>query len=186
MKATIIPVLLVAFVGVFSCAGQIQFAPDLGDDHSVTADPRTPVPLTPPPSATMDFATRLKAAVEQHDLAGIEALYQTNGVTSAEMKRELSRWQSLLTHITGTNVSVWFKDIGALQPVAHRVWGDNARRLTTHKVTHLAALSTGTAATLVFPLVEVDGKLWIVPSDKARPGSCNKPSGATSGSQQTR
>jgi hypothetical protein len=128
----------------------------------------------------------LKAAIERRDLVGIEALYQTNGVTSGEIKRELSRWQSLLPDIKSTNVSVWFKDFGALPPTAHRVWVDNASRLTTHKVTHLAALSTGTAATLIFPLVEVDGKLWMVPSDKTQPRSRNQPSGATNESQRTR
>ena len=167
----------------FSSTGQIQFALDLGDDNHVAVDPRTPVPLTPSPTAAEDFATHLKSAVERRDLAGLEALYETNRVTSAEMKCELGRWQSLLTNLTSTNVSVFFKDFDALPPGAHRVWSDCAGRLTTHRVTHLAALSTGRFVALVIPLTQVDGRMWIVPSDKVQPSLPNKSSGATNGSR---
>jgi len=185
MKAANIRSLLGTCFVVCSCAGQIQFAPDLGDESSVTADARTPVPLAPPPpDAAEDFVARLKSAVAHRDLAGIEALYQTNGVTSTDMTCELSRWQSRLANMTNSNVSVFFKDLGALPPTAHRVWSDYAGRLTSHKVTHLAASLEGPVVGLAIPLIEVDGRLWIVPSDKVPLNLCSKSGGAASPSHQ--
>jgi hypothetical protein len=179
--------LLFGFAVVLSRAGQIQFAPGFGDDNGAATEQRTPVPLASGPNAITDFATRVKAAVERRDLAGIGELYQTNAVTSGDMKRELNRWQPVLAQAAGSNVSVYFKELGTLPPTARQVWGDYARRLTTHKVTHLAGLQNGSpVVALVLPLIKVDGRLWIVPSDKAQPGSCIKPNNAANGNQPTR
>ena len=173
MKTTTLSLSLLLF-GVAagpSRAGQIQFAPGLDVENGVATEQRTPVPLASGPNAFTDFESRVKAVIERRDLAGAGELYQTNTVTAADMKRELARWQPLFAPGAGSNVAMYFKELGTLpSPAARRVWGDYARRLTTHRVTHLVALSNGTAARLVFPLVEVDGRLWIVPSDKVRPG----------------
>lgn len=188
MKTTILffSLLLFGSAVVLSRAGQIEFAPGFGDDNAAdaAAEPRTPVPLASGPNALTDFATRVETAVEHRDLAGIGELYQTNGVTSGDMKRELNRWQPVLAQAAGAKVSVYFKELGTLPPTAHQVWGDYARRLTTHKVTHLAGLRNGSpVVALVLPLIEVDGRLWIVPSDKLLPGASVMPAKAANGNQ---
>ncbi|HKW30964.1 MAG TPA: hypothetical protein VJT54_16690, partial [Verrucomicrobiae bacterium] len=104
--------------------------------------------------------------------------------TTVDMKRELTRWQAVLAQAAGAKVSVYFKELGKLPPTAHQVWGDYARRLTTHKVTHLAGLLNGSpGVALVLPLIEVDGRLWIVPSHKLRPGASVMPAKAANGNQ---
>ncbi|HEV2437368.1 MAG TPA: hypothetical protein VG077_15360 [Verrucomicrobiae bacterium] len=167
--------LLFGFAALLSRAGQIELAPGLGDDNREAAEPRTPVPPASGPNAMTDFARRVKVAVERRDLTGIWDLYQTNAAATDDLKRELNRWQPVLALAAGSRISVYFKELGTLPPTARQVWGDYARRLTTHKVTHLAFLLNGAQAVLVLPLVEVDGRLLIVPSDKQQPGSCIQP-----------
>ncbi|HLZ53234.1 MAG TPA: hypothetical protein VKS19_02030 [Verrucomicrobiae bacterium] len=189
MKTTILffSLLLFGSAVVLSRAGQIEFAPGFGDDNAAAAEPRTPVPHASGPNAFTDFARRVETAVERRDLAGIRDLYQTNVVTSDDIKRELTRWQPVLAQAAGAKVSVYFKELGKLPPTASQVWGNCARRLTTHKVTHLAGLLNGSpVVALVLPLIEVDGRLWIVPSDKLLPGASVMPANAANGNQPGR
>ena len=177
MKTTTLslPLVFLSLAVVLSGAGQIPFAPGFGDDNDAPVDPRTPVPLSTLPCAITDFEARVKVAVEQRSLVGVEELYQTNAVTADDLKRELARWQPLFAQPGDARVSLFFKELDTLPPKARQVWTDCARGLTTNKVTHLVHLQNGTATALVLPLVEIDGRLWIVPADKRRAGQSVEP-----------
>ena len=178
--------LLFGSAGGLSRAGQIEFAPGFGEDNAAATEPRTPVPLASGPNAFTDFVTRVKAALERRDLARIGELYQTNAVTLDDMKCELARWQPVVGRADGSKASLYFKELGKLPPAARQVWGGFAGRLTSHQVTHLGFLNNGGGVKLMLPLIEVDGRLWIVPSDKVPPGSRIQPGGAVNGNQPAR
>lgn len=178
--------LLFGSAGVFSRAGQIEFAPGFEEHDATAAEPGTPVPLASGPNAFTDFVERVRAALERRDLARIAELYQTNAVTPDDMKREFARWQPVVGQANGSKASLFFKELGKLPPTARQVWGGYARGLTSHQVTHLGFLDNGGGVKLMLPLIEFDGRLWIVPSDKVQPGSCIKPGGVVNDSQPAR
>lgn len=182
----LIPLLLFGFAAVSSSAQQFQFALDLADDNSVAAEQQTQIPLAPIVNVCPDFRGRVEAAVGSRDLAEIENLYQTNAASPSVSKGELARWQPLLAQTTNSQVFLYFKQFDELPPKARELWSDYARRLTALKVTHLAFLRNDTGTSLVLPLIEIDGKLLIVPSEKAQRVSGIKPDGATTGSQPIR
>lgn len=164
--------LLSGFAPAFSRAEPIQFAPGFGElNAAATEQQPTPVPLASGPNAFTDFQTRIKTAVDRRDWAAFEGLYQTNAVTAVDLKRELARWQPLLAPGAGSELYLYFKELGTLPTTAHQFWSGFAQRLTTHKVTHLVHVQNTVGTAFILPLVEVDGRLWIVPSDKIPPGT---------------
>jgi hypothetical protein len=175
--------LLSGFAFIFSCAGQIQFASDFRTPMGADADSQTPIPLAPCADAMMDFETRVQAIFANHDLDGIKDLYQTNSVTAADMQRELALWQPLFAQPADAKVSLFYKEFEGLPPTALQVWTGIARGLTTHKVTHLVHVQNGAGTASVFPLIKIDGRLWVVPSDKRQTGSYCKPISAAGGRQ---
>ena len=88
-----------------------------------------------------DFNSRLQKAVASGELAGIVALYRTNGVTAELMQVELSRWRAVLAGDAKT-VSTAFKELSQLPPEAQKIWTKEARRFTEHAVTHIAFVRT--------------------------------------------
>jgi hypothetical protein len=115
-----------------------------------------------------DFRARLRAAVGTRDMAAIKALYQTNGVSAEQLNEELSRWRPMLEGDAASRVSIQnhgciFRDFSK----SSSIWKHLAERLTTHKATHLVQLLT-TKDYWMLPLVEVESRLLIVPSDKSK------------------
>jgi hypothetical protein len=124
--------------------------------------------LLPGADPFTDFSDRLNAAIQTQNVAALRALYQTNGVSAEQLNDELSRWQPMLEGDANSRVSIRiqgtvFRDFSR----SHKMWKNLAERLTTHKATHLVNLRT-TAGYWMLPLVEVEGRLLIVPSDKSR------------------
>ena len=61
----------------------------------------------------------------------------------------------------------YFKDLNALpSSQARMIWTSEAERLTARRVTHLAFIRCGSVAQLILPLVVVDNRFLIVPSEK--------------------
>jgi hypothetical protein len=187
MKKISFPVLLLALVLTAgpSWAEQIQFVPGAADDGSAATAQETPLLSAPNQKPYADFRASLQTAVESGELGKIRDLYQTNSLAPGDLKRELAHWRPLLAKGGSPTVFLYFKELSALPPTARRVWGDCARRLTTHKVTHLVSVRKGTAASMLLPLIAVDGTLLIVPSDKVEPGPGIE-DGAANGSQSIR
>jgi hypothetical protein len=137
-----------------------------------------------------DFRDRLKAAIETRDLIALQALYQTNGVSTEQLNDELSRWEPMLQSDAMSRVSIqaegcFFRDFSR----SNKMWKKLAERLTTHEGTHLVQLPT-TAGTWILPLVEVEGRLLILPSDKSKDIRLRRedaqPDGPANGSQPIR
>jgi hypothetical protein len=179
--ALLLSLLLSGFAVVLPGTGQVPFAADFGNESAADVDSPTPVPLTPLPAATVDFDARLKLVLANHDPTGIEALYQTNSVTAADRKRELALWRPLFDQPADARVSVFFKEISAMPPAAHQFWTEYIRKLTTHDATHLVRLDTMRGTTSVFPLIEIHGRLWVVPSDKRQISPSTNPDGTKGG-----
>jgi hypothetical protein len=134
-----------------------------------------------------DFAVRLEAAVGTRDVSAVMGLYRTNDVPAAELAGEVAKWQHRLTddaHAQGK--MLWFgKELGTLpSEEVRRWWGEYVQHLTKHHVTHVIQVWLGGSSRLTLPLVSVDGKLCIVPSENESPGG--KPGGAAKGSQPVR
>ena len=115
-----------------------------------------------------EFHNRLQTAVEARDLVAIQRLYQTNGVAKETLKFELGRWKQLLDENTKVTPGLWFKELSTLPPKARQCWTEYAHGLTDREVTHLCFLtfSPRNVVRLGLPLVMVDGRLLIVPSEK--------------------
>jgi hypothetical protein len=148
----------------------------------------TPVPLAPRLNMRIlrDFCSRVEAAIETGDLAQIGALYQTNGIAVEELRLELARWRPVLGQQDKVKVSLYLKDLNTLSLTANQMWGESARSLTTHKATHLAFLQCGGAVRFMLPLVLVEGRLLVVPSDKLKSREAIEPRGPVDGSQPFR
>jgi hypothetical protein len=181
----VFPLLLVV-AGAPSWAGELQFLPDFLEGGSVAAKKETAVPLPPHSNLFSDFISRLEAAIESRDVVSIQALYETRGVAPEKMKIELSRWRKLLHEEARTRVSLYGKELSTLPPKAREVWGERAHHLTKHEVTHMALVKFGTGVGLMLPLVVVDDRLLIVPSDNVEVGSDIEPIGPANGSQPVR
>ncbi|MCX6930692.1 MAG: hypothetical protein NT154_46935, partial [Verrucomicrobia bacterium] len=124
--------------------------------------------LLPKANPIKDFSDRLNAAIQTQNVAALQALYQTNGLSAQQLNDELSRWQPMLEGDAKSRVSIQnqftvFRDFSR----SNKMWKHLAERLTTHKTTHLVQLKT-TAGTWMLPLIEVEGRLLIVPSDKSK------------------
>jgi hypothetical protein len=135
-----------------------------------------------------EFESRLRAAVEGRDLVAIQRLYQTNGVAEETLKFELGRWKQLLDENTNVRPGLWFKELATLPPKARLHWTEYAHRLTDREVTHLCflAFSPGNVVQLGLPLVVVDDRFLIVPSEKRSMASRIEQDGAANGSQPIR
>lgn len=115
-----------------------------------------------------DFMGRLKAAIDTREMNALQGLYQTNGVSVDQLRDELSRWRPVLQGDAKSRVAIQthgtiFRDFSLSNPV----WKHLAERLTTHKSTHLVELMTSRDYWML-PLVEIEGRLFMVPSDKGR------------------
>jgi hypothetical protein len=115
-----------------------------------------------------EFMNRLKAAIAGGDMVAIQALYQTNGATVEQLRNELSRWapmfeEDVKSRLTVQTQGTIFRDFSLSNPMWKRI----AERLATHKATHLVELMTSRGYWML-PLVELEGRLHIVPSDKSR------------------
>jgi hypothetical protein len=174
MKNVVLPIflLLLAFSSATLWAGEPPLLPDLAADSGLVTEQETSAPLPPHSDLYSDFTGRLEAAIENRNLVAIQALYQTNGVGAGEFKIELARWQRVLDKSAKPGVSTYFKELGTLPPQAHKIWEEQARRLTKHEVTHLVFVRSGTGVGLVLPLVVVGDELLIVPSEKRNTESC--------------
>jgi hypothetical protein len=113
-----------------------------------------------------EFRTRVEAAIQSRNLDNVVALYQTNGIAAQEIKLELVRWRPILAQQDDKVVAFFFKELSTLPPTARQVWGEQARRLTTHRVTHLVLLHYGDGVRLTLPLVSVNDRLLIVSADQ--------------------
>ena len=126
----------------------------------------TPVPLAPKSDPFADFFRSLNAAIESRDLGAIMALYETNGVTTEALKVELARWRDTLPGDIKQRLTLFGKDLKTLPSEgARNFWGERARSLTKREVTHLVFVQFGTEIRLTLPLILVNDRLLIVPSD---------------------
>jgi|ERR1035437_2028148 hypothetical protein len=177
-------VLLLALAAADSRAGEPQILPDyLKSGNSATTREATPEPRQRP---MVDFQKRLEAAIESRDLVVIQALYQTNGIAAEDLKVEMARWPALLRGEAKGGVALWFKELSTLPPQAREIHTERARRLTKYEVTHLVLVRLPAGYQLTLPLVLVEGRLLIVPSDERKAGVGIEPNGATNGSQPFR
>jgi hypothetical protein len=167
--------LLLAFARVGLCASELQLFPLDGD--SPAPEQETVIPLAPRSNLFIDFSNRLKAGIEARNLIVIQALYQTNGVTAKELELEFDRWRRVLSNDSNANVSVYFKDLSTLPAKARQIWSERAHRLTRHGATHLGFVQSGPEIRLMLPLVAVEDRLLIVPSDKVNARSSIEPAG---------
>ena len=91
-------------------------------------------------------------------------------MAAGELKVELARWQQIFADDAPTRVALWFKELSTLPPQARELWTMQARQLTEREVTHLVSVSRASEnklqQVLVLPLVAVEDRLLIVPSDK--------------------
>jgi len=178
--------LLIAFSRVPLWADEPPLLPSLSADSSVVAEHEAAAPLPPHSDIYSDFTSRLEAAIESRDLVAIQALYQTNGVGAEEFKIELARWRRVFGEDANPGVSIYFKELSTLPPQAHELWEEQARHLTKHEVTHLAFVRSGTKGGLMLPLVVVEDRLRIVPSEKRKTESGIELGGPANGSQPIR
>jgi len=129
-----------------------------------------------------EFHNRLQTAVEARDLVAIQRLYQTNGVAKETLKFELGRWKQLLDEKTP---GLWFKELSTLPLKARQCWTEYAHGLTDREVTHLCFLtfSPRSVVQLGLPLVVIDDRFLIVPSEKRNIASRIEQDGAANESQ---
>jgi hypothetical protein len=172
MKTSILHIglMLLISTGIATQARDPEFLPDATGSTSQSADQR---PAASPPFTTsplQDFANRLEAAIKTKDLSAIMALYRTNGVLAAELAAENSRWQQIILEDADGKVSVYGKELGTLpSEQARKCYSELAQQLTKRPVTHIVMASFGHGIQLVLPLVSLEGRLWIVPSEKKQP-----------------
>lgn len=132
-----------------------------------------------PSSAFIEFRNSLKAAIEQRDWTALKGLYQTNDVTVDQLAEELGRWRPLLEGDPRSAIQTQgtiFRDFS----LSHQSWRNLAERLTTHKATHLVQLRTSTGYWML-PLIAIDGRLFIVVSDKSRDMGLRREDGEPNG-----
>src|SRR5689334_21569403 len=158
MKITLRALSIVLFL-----AGNAAWAGDFGFPSE-----QPPVRPVENPSLTLfnDFQSRLQAAINAHSTAAFMPLYQTNGATDQELKYELARWKQIIGD--GTNIlGLAYKELSTLpSEEARKTWTAEAHRFTDHEVTHLALVRLGGGVQFMLPLIVVDNKLLIVPSEK--------------------
>ena len=133
-----------------------------------------------------EFHNRLQTAVEARDLVAIQRLYQTNGVAKETLKFELGRWKQLLDKNTNWTPGLSFKELATLPPQARQAWTEYAHHLTDREVTHLCFLILGSVVQLGLPLIVVDGRFVIVPSEKRNMTPRIEQDGPANGSQPIR
>jgi hypothetical protein len=138
-----------------------------------------------PQSLMVNFKKRLETAIASRDLAAIQAFYQTNGIAAEDLEREMARWPFLLCRGTNARVNLFFKDLDTLPPQARAAHTEQAHRLTKYEVTHLVFVGLPAGYQLTLPLVLVDGRLLIVPSDKLNAGAGPKPDDPAGGTRAT-
>jgi hypothetical protein len=173
--------LLVAFAGAPSRAGELQLLPDFLEGGGLVTEPKTAAPLALHLNLFGDFRSRLESAIDSGNPLTIQALYRTNGVVAEEMKLELARWRRTLGKDAQARASLYYKELSTLPLQAYEFWSAQAHRLTTHKVTHLAFVQFGTDVRLMIPLVVVEDRLLIVPSDKIKSELRIEPGGPAKG-----
>ncbi|MCX6927638.1 MAG: hypothetical protein NT154_31180 [Verrucomicrobia bacterium] len=119
------------------------------------------------------FLGSLKAATEGRDFVALRALYQTNGISAEELDVELAHWRSLLDEkgkdwLPIEERGCIFRELSK----ANKMWSEMAEQSTTHKATYLVEVFSrtpyATGHWLFLPLVKVDGRFLIVPSDKKK------------------
>jgi len=141
-----------------------------GESPSSKASPGTS--FLPDENPFSEFTNELNAALQAHNVVALQALYQTNSVSAEEMERELARWRPILEGKAKPGVAVQergtiFRDLSK----SNVMWRGVVERATTHKATHLVELYCNKYGYwLNLPLVEVEGRLCIVPSDKRESG----------------
>jgi hypothetical protein len=133
-----------------------------------------------------EFGSRLQAAVEGRDFVAIQRLYQTNGIAEETLKFELGRWKQLLDKNTNWTPGLSFKELATLPPQARLAWTEYAHHLTDREVTHLCFLILGSVVQLGLPLIVVDGRFVIVPSEKRNMTPRIEQDGPANGSQPIR
>ena len=133
-----------------------------------------------------EFGSRLQAAVEGRDFVAIQRLYQTNGIAEETLKFELGRWKQLLDKNTNWTPGLSFKELATLPLQARQAWTEYAHHLTDREVTHLCFLILGSVVQLGLPLIVVDGRFLIVPSEKRKMTPRIEQGGAANGSQPIR
>ncbi len=177
--------LLLAFASTRSLAGEGQFHPVLPEGSKLATEQAWIVPLAPHPNLFSDFGQRLKAAIDGRNLDAVLALYQTNGATAETLGLELAQWRQILADDTNAKVHLFGKELSTLPAEARKFWSEQAHHLTKHEVTHLVLVQSEAGVSLTLPLVVVDGRLLIVPSDARATGRRIEPSGPANGSQRT-
>jgi hypothetical protein len=141
--------------------------------------------VLPEANSFRDFLRRLNAAVETRDMVALQALYQTNGSSAQQLNDELGRWRPMFEEDAKHRVSIQinrciFRDFSR----SNKLWKKLAERLTTHKATHLLELMASTGFWML-PLVEVESRMLIVPSDKSQDMSLRWEDDQDRGAQDT-
>ena len=108
----------------------------------------------------------------------------TNGVAEETLKFELGRWKQLVDENTNVMPDLFLKDFSILQPEALRHWTEFAHGLTDGEVSHLGFLtfSPGNVG-MALPLIVVNDRFLIVPSEKWNRASRIEQNGAANRSQ---
>jgi len=158
MKITLRALSIVIFL-----AGNAAWAGDFGFPSE-----QPPVRPVENPSLTLfnDFQSRLQAAINAHSTAAFMPLYQTNIATAQGLKYELARWKQIIGN--GTNIlGLAYKELSTLpSEEARKTWTAEAHHFTDREVTHLALVRLGSGVQFMLPLIVVENKLLIAPSEK--------------------
>jgi hypothetical protein len=145
---------------------RLTVAPQAGSAEGVVGN------ILPEGIPYKEFLDHLKAAIETRDTNALQNLYQTNGVSSEQLRDELNRWRPMLEPDDKSRLSIegrWtmFRDFSRCSPT----WKNFAERVSSHKSTHLVQLMTSRGSARgywMLPLVMVEGRLFLVPCDKSR------------------
>lgn len=169
MQNLILPALVLFSICVNAFSQEAPLGlPGVTVEHQAVSAETVTAGVLPEVNPFADFVDRLKGAIETRDAGMLEALYQTNGVSAAQLTEELNRWEPMLRADANSRVSIQtfrcvFRDLSR----ANKKWKKLAERLTSQPATHIIELPTS-AGYWKLPLVEVKGRLFIVPSDKSR------------------
>ena len=144
--------------------------PDLFLIREAATQSIRPIPLAPHSDGLQDFRLRLEKAIVSHHGVAIQALYQTNQVSAAELKLELDRWKQVIDGDGKGGLSLVYKELTYLPPKSHEFWDAKAHRVTTHDVDAfvMVRINQTPIFQLILPLIAVDSKLLIVVSDKSK------------------
>lgn len=171
MRINPIQILLLLLVAVNPAAWADEFSwlHDFSTTDKAEIEPGPVVPFAPRSVVFDDFRVRLETAVSRRDPVAIQALYRIKGAVTQDLKLEIVRWQQRLPDLGEVRVSLMLKELDSLPAKARESWTKIANQLTQGEVTHLVGVSIMPGGSFqIFPLVMIEGKLWIVPSDAIR------------------